>query len=266
MLPPEILTTWVLTTPRLVAETPRATIWQVTRPNGHPAALKLLRPGQSEEANGIAYLRAQNGKGAVSVLAQDGNALLMAWCNGPSLGDLVRSGQDDAATEILCDVIETLHAANASPSTLEPLSHRFAPLTDTSQDGDLAAAAQIARHLLATSPPPQPLHGDLHHDNVLQSSRGWLAIDPKGVLGDPAYEPANAFRNPDGAGDLIFSPARIAHLADRFAQRLGHPRKRLLCWAAAHCALSICWSREDGIHPTDDHRLLPLLLAAASSP
>ena len=265
MLRPEIPPGWSLTTPRLVAKTPRATIWQVTRADGQPAALKLLHPGQTEEAQGIAYLTALNGKGAVRVLAQHGNAVLMELCDGLSLGDLVRSGKDNEATEILCAVIQTLHGANPKPASLEPLTHRFAPLTETSHDGDLATAAQIARTLLQMSPLPQPLHGDLHHDNVLHSLRGWLAIDPKGVHGDPAYEPANAFRNPGGAGDLIFRPTRIAHLADRFAQRLGHPRDRLPGWAAAHCALSILWSREDGLNPTDDLRLLPILLEAASS-
>lgn len=264
MLPPEVPKGWSLTAPRLVAETPRATLWQVTHPNGQPAALKLLHPGQSEEVQGVAYLRALNGKGAARVLAQHGNAVLMEWCDGPSLGDLVRGGQDAAATELLCDVIQTLHTASPDPTSLVPLSHRFSPLTGTSLDGDLATAAHIARQLLATSPPPQPLHGDLHHDNILHSPRGWLAIDPKGVLGDPAYEPANAFRNPDGAGDLIFRPTRITQLATRFAQRLGHPRHRLLCWAAAHCALSILWSREDGLDTSEDLRLLPILLAAQS--
>jgi streptomycin 6-kinase len=265
MLPPEVPASWRLTNPRLVAETPRATIWQVTRPNGQPAALKLIRPGQGEEAQGIAYLRALHGKGAVQVLAQDGNAVLMEWCDGPSLGDLVRGAQDEDATEILCDVIQTLYAASPDPAALEPLSQRFAPLTDAGLDGDLAAAAKIACALLDTAPKPQLLHGDLHHDNILHSARGWLAIDPKGVWGDPAYEPANAFRNPDGAADLIFRPDRIAHLADRFSHRLRLPRDRLLGWAAAHCALSTFWSREDGLDPAEDLRLLPILLAAASS-
>ena len=91
----------------------------------------------------------------------------------------------------------------------------------------------------------------------------WLAIDPMGVWGDPAYEPANAFRNPDGAADLVFRPDRITHLANRFAHHLGHPRRRLLGWAAAHCALSTRWSLQDGRDITEDLRLLPLLLAAA---
>jgi streptomycin 6-kinase len=109
------------------------------------------------------------------------------------------------------------------------------------------------------------LHGDLHHDNILRSARGWLAIDPKGVWGDPAYETANAFRNPDGAGDLVFQPARIAYLTNRFSDRLGQPPRRRLGWAVAHTALSTFWSRDAGRDPEPDLRLLPVLIAAWSA-
>ena len=40
------------------------------------------------------------------------------------------------------------------------------------------------------------LHGDLHHDNILQNSGSWLAVDPKGYIGDPAFEPAAYLCNP----------------------------------------------------------------------
>ena len=263
MLPANLLTRWRLTDPRLVAETPRATVWRVARADGQPAALKLLRPGETEEARGFALLQALDGRGAVRVLACDGAALLMEWCDGPSLGDMVRAGQDARATEVLCDTIRNLQAAALGPSQLEPLATWFAPLVGVPQTGDLATAADLARTLLATSQTATALHGDLHHDNILSSPRGWLAIDPMGVWGDPAYEPANAFRNPDGAADLVFRPDRITHLANRFAHHLGHPRRRLLGWAAAHCALSTRWSLQDGRDITEDLRLLPLLLAAA---
>lgn len=54
------------------------------------------------------------------MLAQRGDALLMEWCDGPSLGDLVRAGQDEEATEVLCDVIQTLHAASPDPVPSNP--------------------------------------------------------------------------------------------------------------------------------------------------
>jgi streptomycin 6-kinase len=264
MLPDSLLTRWRLFDPALVAETPTSTVWKVRQPDGQPAALKLLRPGEIEEARGADYLQALGGLGAVQVLARDGNAILMEWCDGPSLGDLVREGQDTEATEIICDTIQRLHAAPVDPAGLEPLAGRFSPLTAYPQTKDLALAAELAVRLLASTGPTGALHGDLHHDNILFSARGWLAIDPKGVHGDPAYELANTFRNPDGAKDLIFHQDRIARLADRFAQRLHQPRHRLLGWAAARCALSILWSREVGLDTAEDINLLPLLLPAQS--
>lgn len=258
----QCLSRWSLADPHLIARTATSTVWAVRQADGQRAVLKLLKPGQTEEARGAAYLQALAGQGAVQVYARDTRAILMEHCPGPSLGDLARAGQDDEATDMLCSVIQTLHAARPDPTGLEPLASRFAPLTTASLDGDLALAAGIARDLLANPAPAQALHGDLHHDNVLQSARGWLAIDPKGVWGDPAYEPANAFRNPEGLGERLFDPTRIERLADRFSHRLAQPQHRLLGWAAAHCALSTRWSLEAGQDITEDLRLLPLLLAA----
>jgi streptomycin 6-kinase len=266
MIPQGLLDHWQLTRPERIADTPTSTVWKVARSDGSPAVLKLLHPGEIEELRGADYLHALDGKGAVRVIARHDGAILMEWCDGPSLGDLVRSGQDAQATEIVCDTILALHAAPVDAARLQPLAARFAPLLSASTTGDLAAATALARTLLDTTGQATALHGDLHHDNILHSHRGWLAIDPKGVWGDPAYETANAFRNPDGAGDLVFRPDRIAALADCFAHRLGHPRERLLGWAAAHSALTTFWSREAGRDTADDFRLLPLLLASAAAP
>jgi hypothetical protein len=41
------------------------------------------------------------------------------------------------------------------------------------------------------------LHGDMHHENILKfSSRGWLAIDPKGLVGERGFDYANIFCKP----------------------------------------------------------------------
>lgn len=252
-----------LSGPRPLAQTATSRLWTVTRPDGQIAVLKLLHPCQPAEARGAAYLQSLAGQGAVLVHALDGPAILMEHCPGPSLGDLARSGRDEKATDILCDVIRTLHSVRPDPTGLEPLSHRFAPLTSTSLDGDLGEAARLARARLADPVPPVALHGDLHHDNILSGSRGWLAIDPKGVSGDPVYELANAFRNPEGLGERLFEPARLLRMAAQFSRCLGHEPDRILSWAATHCALSTRWSLEDGRDMADDLRLLPLLLAAA---
>jgi streptomycin 6-kinase len=253
---------WSLTNPRLLAKTATSHVWQVTQANGTEAALKLLHDGEIEELAGFDLLQSWAGQGAVQVYAREGRAILMEMCFGPSLGDMVRSGHDALAMEDLCDVIQTLQAPWLP--TLHPLANRMSPLIRAASSGPIGAAAQLAEQLLQTTTMESALHGDLHHDNILEGDRGWLVIDPKGVWGDPAYEPANAFRNPDGAGDLVFQPARIATMAACFATRLGHDRRRILGWAAAHSALSIIWSRDAGKDPTDDLRLLPILLKAAS--
>jgi streptomycin 6-kinase len=54
------------------------------------------------------------------------------------------------------------------------------------------------------------VHGDFHHHNVLSSGRGWLAIDPKPMLGEPEYDVASFLWNP--------LPSRLR--LDRLEQRL----------------------------------------------
>lgn len=261
----EALVRFRLSDPERLAQTATSIVWKVRQSDGNAAILKLLHPGETEELRGFEYLQRLGGLGAVQALAREGSALLMEHCPGPSLGDLACAGRDDEATEALCTVIKTLHANRPDPRNLQPLIQRFAPLTTAHLKGPLAQAARIARDLLAEPVLSVALHGDLHHDNVLSSPRGWLAIDPKGVWGDPAYEPANAFRNPDGLGDRLFDPDRIQNLTYRFAHRLGFHPRRLLGWAAAHCALSTRWSAEAGQDITGDLRLLPLLLATCAA-
>ena len=48
---------------------------------------------------------------------------------------------------------------------------------------------------------PVLMHGDFHHFNILSSERGWLMIDPKGVIGPAGYEVGPLLINP--WGDLL---------------------------------------------------------------
>ena len=52
----------------------------------------------------------------------------------------------------------------------------------------LKKARYLKNELLTSSTQQVFLHGDLHLDNVLQNDRDWLAIDPKGILGEPAFD------------------------------------------------------------------------------
>ncbi|NJM81874.1 MAG: phosphotransferase [Tabrizicola sp.] len=266
MQPPhELLADWKLTDPVPLADTPRALLWRV-RYRGTSAVLKLARPDAAEEVRGGMVLRWYDGIGAARVLQMSGRAILMEALSGPRLGDIVRGGEDARATAILAGVIAGLHHDRPPPPAgLEPLALRMQPLLERASSGPLAEAATIARQLLRDPAPVVVLHGDLHHDNILGSDRGWLAIDPKGVLGDLAYEPANAFRNPEGMGDLARHPDRIAALAATLSVGPGLDRRRLLGWAAAHCGLSCCWHDKDHRAVRAELAQLSPLLAAYRS-
>jgi len=262
---------WSLTKSSLVSETPRSWIYKVEQSGRKLAALKILKPLVSEEeGRGARLLQWYAGDGAATVFDIHDDTIFMEWLDGKPLGDAVRAGRDAEATIAIATVVANLHRPRPDiPEGLVPLRERFQTLFDT----DVRAWPHTARDLYARAtgialklfdkPTAQvPLHGDLHHDNILSSDRGWLAIDPKGLLGDPAYEVANVFRNPDGALKLASDPRRINALADAFASRLGYERKRVIGYAAAHSALSACWDLAEGNPITTDLAMLPQLLAA----
>ena len=90
------------------------------------------------------------------------------------------------------------------------------------------------------------LHGDCHHYNILSSERGWLVIDPKGVIGPAGYEVGPFLLNP--WGDLLkldhhrrMTQRRI----DILHEQLGFERERIREWGLAHAILSSWWSMEE---------------------
>ncbi len=262
---------WSLTKSTPVAETARSWIFRVEQNGRNFAALKILKPAVSEEeGRGARLLQWYGGDGAATVFDIHGDTIFMEWIDGKTLGDAARGGHDEEATIAMATVVSNLHRPRPdAPEGLQPLRERFQTLFDT----DVRAWPHTARDLYARAsgialklfdkPAAQvPLHGDLHHDNILSSDRGWLAIDPKGLIGDPAYEVANAFRNPHGAANLAADPRRIAQMADTFAARLGLNRKRILGYAAAQSGLSVCWDLAAGNPITTDLAVLPPLLAA----
>jgi streptomycin 6-kinase len=89
------------------------------------------------------------------------------------------------------------------------------------------------------------LHGDIHHDNILDfGARGWLAIDPKRVIGERGYDYANLLCNPDLP--TCHDPVRFNRQIAVIAQAANLARPRLLQWVVAHAGLSAAWFLEDG--------------------
>lgn len=266
---------WALSHPTFIVETTSSVIYRVEDVDHGPAALKLLKPeADGDEARGGALLAWYSGHGAVKLFGASPDAVLMEWLNGESLGDLARSGCDDIATNILCDVVRKLHTRRDTPlPDLMPLRRWFDALFRVSPNSWPAGsqalvmkAIGIAQDLFGGEPMTEPLHGDIHHDNILRSDDGWVAIDPKGLIGDPAYDYANSFQNPVGAEALVLDTARVDRHAATISERTGIDRTRLLAWAIAHTALSGAWHIEDGNPPPHQERMLALLVQAYGAP
>src|SRR5262245_53338193 len=216
-----------------------------------PAMLKIAV--EAEERRGAALMVWWNGEGAARVLAHDGDALLMERAIGKeSLLELARNGRDDQASRILCEVAAKLHAPKdcPPPSTVVPLSRWFEALGPAASrfGGIWGKAAATARELLACPQEVVVLHGDIHHGNVLDAGpRGWLAIDPKGLVGERSFDFANIFCNPDM--EIAAARGRLARQASVVAAVAGLDRARLLKWILAYAGLSAAWMIEDGQQP-----------------
>jgi streptomycin 6-kinase len=219
--------------------------------DGAAAMLKIA--GHEEEARGAALMVWWAGDGAARVLAREGDAILLERLSGPrSLAAMALAGEDDAATTILCACAARLHGARSDPppASLVPLAVWFSGLfkAAASEGGLFAEAAPAARRLLAEPREPVVLHGDLHHDNVLDGgARGWLAIDPKGLIGERGFEFANLFRNP--TAELALTPGRMRRQAEIVARAARLERARLLQWIFVYAVLGAAWSLGAGQDP-----------------
>ena len=214
-----------------------------------PAMLKLA--AVDEEKIGGELMRWWDGQGAARVLAYAEDALLLERArDGDSLAHLARSGRDDEASRILCATVISLHEPRSlpPPERLTPLRRWFTALEPVAemQGGLMSLAATVASKLLATPREVGVLHGDIHHGNVLDFGwRGWLAIDPKGLLGERTFDYANLFCNPD-AGTAA-TPGRLARQLDIVAAAAHLERGRLLNWVLAWAGLSAAFLLEDGL-------------------
>ncbi|WP_374471924.1 aminoglycoside phosphotransferase family protein [Phenylobacterium sp.] len=234
---------------------PFQTVWtrsllQPVRRGAEPCMLKLAL--YHEEVKGAELMAWWAGQGAAPVLAQEGHALLMLRASAAeALKDWVAAGRDDAATEVLCRVLAELHRprAGAPPQGLIRLEDWFRSVErQVAQDEVFARGRRLAQTLLAEPRDVRLLHGDMHHDNVLHfGPRGWLAIDPKGVIGERAYDYANIFRNPEMATPL--SPGRLERQLALVSRQANLDPRRLLQWVCAHAVLSLAWCLEDGLYP-----------------
>lgn len=231
-----------------------------------PAMLKVSH--EPDEIFGASVLEWWQGVGAARVIAREGDAVLMERATGSrSLVTMVREGHDDDASRIICATAAQLHSARIRPLPQpKPLETWFEALAPGARKygGILQPALAVAEHLLADTRDPTVLHGDLHHENVLDfgSGRDWLAIDPKGLYGDRGYDFANIVCNPERDLDIVTSPGRLLRQVDVIAAAAGYDRTRLMQWILSYAGLSAAWILDDGDTPQLEFAVAATIAAA----
>lgn len=209
----------------------------------------------------IEALLIYDGRGSARLLNVDqelGALLLERLDPGTPLADLA---DDEEATRIAAGVMRQLWrpvpAGHPFPTVgrwakgMARLRQHYGGGTGPLPSALVDRAERLFAELLDTMEKPVLLHGDLHHWNILSARRRpWLAIDPKGVVGEPAYEAGALLRNM--APHLLSQPqdARralrlITRRAEILAEELGFDRARILGWGLAQAVLSAWWNIED---------------------
>ncbi len=235
---------WQLEGLEPLAQTATASLWRVAEPD---SVLKVFTPvGRKDEATGTVWLNWAAGLGAVKLLRHSSEAQLMARCEG---GDLAGHSETEA-TKILCEVVLEFSDA-APPLGLVPLNDRFDALISAGIDAHrhVANAQTLARRLLDSAPKPSALHGDVHHHNVMSSGSRWVAIDPKGLVGDACYDVSNIVLNSVSRTPAKMRKSWVCDLIPRMADQLNYCPHRLAGYSYCHAALSAMWSIKDTQDP-----------------
>lgn len=281
-LPPDVLafadrgpewTTFVDALPRTVEELLQA--WDLTRDgpamHGECALVLPVRTDDGTEAvlkvgfvdeetrHEHLTLSTWDGRGAVRMLRADPacGALLLERAGPAALSSLPVL----EACEVVAGLYGTLH--RPAPRRLVALSSLVARWTEelAAAEATVPAPRRLVQQAvslgrdLAADPDTDgvAVHTDLHDANVLASRRGgadpdgpWLAIDPKGISGDPHYEPApllwNRWDEVLAARDVRFAVRRRFHAV---VDAAGLDEDRARDWVVVRMVHNALWAIQD---------------------
>ncbi|WP_027087298.1 aminoglycoside phosphotransferase family protein [Cohnella panacarvi] len=223
--------------------------------DGTEAALKLCVPHKESRSEEQA-LRWYDGRGAVRVIdSEPDRGILLMESVKP--GYTLHMIQDDkeamlAAAQVMRRLwrpapaeVHAFASVAGWTDGLKRLRRVFDGGTGPLPERMVELAENTFEQLLHTSGQPLLLHGDLHHGNILAGERDpWIAIDPKGVIGEAEYEVCALLTNNLPADDQI---GILRNRVNVLASALELDRIRILKWAVSFGVLSAFWCVEDGV-------------------
>jgi len=243
------------------------------RADGTAVIVKACAPA-GEFAVQAAALRIYDGHGVVRLLEidRDDEVMLLERCDPGT--PLLAVEDEEKATSIAAATMRQLWRPvpldHPFPSVadwakgLERLRARFDGGTGPFPTALVEQAEGLFTALIASMDGLVVLHGDLNYGNVLAAQRQpWLAIDPKGLVGEPAYETGVLLRDPlPGLLNAPYPGRILARRVDQLAAELGFERARIRGWGVAQAVLSAWWSFEDHGHGWEPAIACAELLAA----
>jgi streptomycin 6-kinase len=195
-----------------------------------------------------------NGKGAVELLKrnEDQRAILLERLTpGANLKEVCR--KDEAkAVEIAIPIMCGLLKEPPQNSTFQELDEWFdnffvkAPKTNFPLEFQ-NKAREFYEQLSSASKQKFLIHADLHHENILSATREpFLAIDPKGIIGEIGYEIAVFLNNHLWwlASDENLK-GKLENAVQLFSEAFAIEREDLKKWAFAQIILSAWWTFDD---------------------
>ncbi len=224
--------------------------------DGHecPIILKLGLHGFDFQ-NEARTLETYNGAGCCRLLRFDDGegAMLLEQLDPGSM--LSRLDDEEAVIEHFVHVWRLIRRPTQSASHRVPTIKQWSAGLDRYKEAfatlngpipllDIERAEMYFNEFFSADEPLELLHGDLHHENILYSSeRGWLAIDPKGVLGSRYCDTVSFFinhlHNKENPRDLLKFRVK------KIEEALGLDEIKLLKAGVAMSTLYACWALED---------------------
>ncbi|VVC75628.1 hypothetical protein AQUSIP_09180 [Aquicella siphonis] len=231
-------------------------VLKAVRHGNIPVILKISCDEKSLSSE-IAALRYFHGRGCVRLVDEDISShamLLQQAIPGITLKSLY-----PAQIELVMDqYAATMNKLLANPLPQHPQFDAidvWLKVIDTMKSGSvqehlLQKAIILKNELLRSMGQQYVLHGDLHHDNILDNTEEWIAIDPKGIIGDAEFEAAafdfihaSEMQNENHVRNLFMTRTSL------LAQKANLNPHRLRQWTFVRLVLSAAWSLEDDCDP-----------------
>lgn len=222
-----------------------------------PVILKISYDAESI-ANEKHALTIFNGNGAIRLIDvnKNYNALLLQQAiPGMTLTSLYPE-QSEYVMDCYVNTLEKLHSNNLTNMQ----NHRHIAdwlkvidkLTpDQIPKALLNRAINLRDKLLQSMRPLVFLHGDLHHDNILQHGNEWVAIDPKGIIGEPEFEiAAFYFMYVSELAKTVNVKNIIQASVSLLAQKSKLDADRIMDWVFVRLVLMAAWQIEDNEAPS----------------